>query len=106
MPGVAAAIRLRGIFFLQLGGVGQHDLREVGGARCAEDAAAEAAGDEPRQPADVIEVRVRQHERVDGCRIDRQRLPVALAQFLEPLEHAAVDEHADAGRFRADASTL
>ena len=28
---------------------------------------------------------------------DRQRLPVALAQFLEPLKQAAVDEDPDAG---------
>ena len=50
--------------------------------------------DEPRQVAAVIEVRVRQHDGVDVGRANRQRLPVALAQLLESLEQAAVDEHA------------
>ena len=56
-------------------------------------AAAEALRHEPRQVAAVIEVRVRQDDGVDVLRGDRQVLPVALAQLLQPLEQPGVDEH-------------
>src|SRR5262245_56385262 len=39
-------------------------------------------------------MRVREHDGVDGLRIDRKRLPVPLAQLLQSLEQAAVDEDA------------
>ena len=91
---VALAIRALGVFFLELRGVGEHDARELGRRRRAEDAAAEALRHEPRQVAAVIEVRVREHDRVDRVGADRQRLPVALAQLLQSLKQPAVDEHA------------
>ena len=57
-------------------------------------AAAEPAGDQPRQVAGVVHVRVGQDHGVDGGRVDGQRVPVAPPQLLEPLEQPAVDEHA------------
>ena len=60
----------------------------------AEDAAAKTAGDQPRQVAAVIEVRVRQHHGVDALGIDRKRRPVPDAQLFQSLKQAAVDEHA------------
>ena len=42
----------------------------------------------------MIEVRVRQDDSVDPRRIDRQRLPVAEPKLLQPLEQAAIDQHA------------
>ena len=77
---------------------------EILGAGGAEHAAAKAAGDQPRQIAAVIEMRVRQHDGVDVGRRDRQSLPVALAQLLEPLEQPAVDENASSVRCRAGIS--
>ena len=65
---VALAVGALGVFFLQLRRVGEHDPRELGGGRRAEDPAAETLADEPRQKAAVIEMRVRQDDRADGCR--------------------------------------
>ena len=53
--------------------------------------------DEPRQIAAMIEMGVREDNRVDAAGGKRQRLPVAFAQFLQALEEAAVDENAHAG---------
>ena len=38
-------------------------------------------------------MRVRQHDRFDRVGADRQRLPVPLAQILQPLKQPAIDEH-------------
>src|SRR6266850_6819370 len=50
--------------------------------------------DKSRQIAGVVYVGVRDQNGVDRSRIKRWFLPIALAQFLQPLEHATVDEHA------------
>ena len=42
----------------------------------------------------MIKVRVRQDDRVDPGRLDRQRRPVPVAQLLEALKEPAVDEDA------------
>jgi hypothetical protein len=80
------------VLLLQPPGVGQHQLAEIGGSRGAEDAAAEAVRNQPRQQPAVVEMGVRQHHRLHRRRLDRQPRPVPLAQRLQPLEHAAVDE--------------
>ena len=85
-----------GVLFLQASGVGQDDAAEILGALRAEHAAAEALRDEARQIAAVIEVRVRQHDRLDARRRHRQVLPVALAQLLQALEQPRVDHDARA----------
>jgi hypothetical protein len=36
---------------------------------------------------------MREDDRIDARRIDRQRRPVAKAQILHPLKQAAVDEN-------------
>ena len=74
--------------------VGQNQLAESGGSRRAENAAGEPIGHEARQQARMIEVRVGEDDRCDGAGVHRQPGPVALAERLEPLEHAAVDENA------------
>ena len=60
------AVGVRRVFFLQPAGVGQDDLAQILRALRAEHAAAESLRHEPRQIAAMIEVRVRQHDRVDG----------------------------------------
>jgi hypothetical protein len=45
----------------------------------------------------MIQVRVREDDRIDVARLDRERLPVSFAKFLETLKEAAV---------RASAGTL
>jgi len=41
----------------------------------------------------VIQVRVRQNDRVELHRIERQRLPVPLTERLQPLKQATVDQN-------------
>ena len=57
--------------------------------------ASEAVFDQLRNVTAVIEVSVRQHDRVNRSRIDSERVPVLEAQFFQTLEHAAVDHDAD-----------
>ena len=54
---------------------------------------------QPRQVADVIEVRVRQDDRIDGVGRHGKRLPVPQPELLQSLEESAVDEHAAAAMF-------
>ena len=71
-----------------------HDLAQVLCALRAEHAAAESLRHQPRQITAVIEVRVGQDNGVDARRLDRQVLPVALAQLLQPLEEPRVNHDA------------
>ena len=90
----AALVRELRVLFLQVRGVGQHQLAQVGRAAGAVHRALEALRDEPRQPAGVIDVRVRQDDGVDRLGRDRQRRPVALPQLLQALEQSAVEQDA------------
>ena len=91
---IRVAVRVASVFFLDAGRIGQHERTELARRWCAEDAAAKPVCDEPRQISAVIEMRVGENDRVNSRRIDRQRCPVALAQLLQALKEAAVDEHA------------
>ncbi len=96
--GEALAVGVRGLFFLEVAGVGQHDPRQRHGPRRGVHRPPEAVADQHRQVADVIDVRVGHDRRVDARRRGRAPLPVAAAQFLEPLEQARVDQHPGVGR--------
>ena len=65
---IAVPVRLARVFFLNVRGIGQDERAQIARARRAEDAAAESAGDQPRQVAAMIEVRMRQDDRVDPPR--------------------------------------
>jgi hypothetical protein len=41
----------------------------------------------------MIQVRVRQDDRINPRRIDGQRLPVPPTELLEPLKQAAIDQN-------------
>ena len=86
------AIREPRVFFLQPAGVGQHQRAQVRRSRGAEDLAVEAAGDETRQQARVIDVRVRQDDRSQRRRMNRERSPVAAPQLLQALKLTAIDQ--------------
>ena len=92
VPRVVQPVGLARVLFLQPGRVGKHQLAQIGRARRAEHAAVIPVGDEPRQVAGVIEVRVRQNGRREVGRIDRQRLPIAQPQLLETLKQPAIDQ--------------
>ena len=91
---VAATVRQTGVLFLNVRRVGQDERAQVARPGGAEDAAAKSAGDQPRQVAAMVEVRVREHDGVDALRVDRKRRPVPQAQLFQSLKQPAIDEHA------------
>ena len=91
---VAAAVGQAGVLFLNVRGVWQDERAQVAGPGGAEDAAAKSAGDETRQVAAMVEVRVSQHHGVDAFRVDGKRRPVPHAQLFQALKQPAIDEHA------------
>jgi hypothetical protein len=94
---VAVLVRLPRVLLLDPAGIRKHQAAQVGGTGGAEHRPPEPLRDQPREVADVIQVSVRQHDRVDRVRSDRKIFPVAQPQFLEPLEQPAVEQHARAG---------
>jgi hypothetical protein len=58
-----------------------------------------------RQEAGVVDVRVSQDYRIDGGRIDRERLPVAFPEALHALEQPAIDEDPLTGGLDEEART-
>ena len=46
----------------------------------------------------MVEMRVRQDHGVDARRLDREGIPVAQAELLQPLEQTAIDEDPPSGR--------
>ena len=91
---VAVLVGLPRVFFLDAAGIRQYQPAQVGRTAGAEDAPAEALRDEPRQVADVIEMRMRQDDGVDRVRRHRTILPVSEPEILQPLEQSAVDKDA------------
>ena len=89
---VAVSIGVGGFLLLNLRTVEQDELGHGRSGGAHVDGAAKAILHQSRQVAGVIQVRVRQHHRVDGFCIDRQRPPVLLAQRLQALEQAAVHQ--------------
>ena len=89
---VSLAIRVARVFFLDVRRVGQHQRTQILRAGRAEHPAAKSVGHEPREVPAVVEVGVGQHNRVNIGGGNGQRLPVSLAQVLQPLEQPAVDE--------------
>ena len=89
---VAVLVRLPRILFLNVRRIREHERAQVVRARSAEDAAPKALADQPRQVPTVIEMRMREDDRVDPRRLERKRRPVAMPQLFEPLKEAAVDE--------------
>ena len=80
--GKALAVGVVGVFLLVVRGVQQQQLGQRLGGRRRIHRPAKAVLHEPRQVADVIDVRVRQHHGVDLRGIERQPLPVPQPQLL------------------------
>ena len=70
-------------------------------SRVHEHRPAEAVPDQPRQVADVVEVRVREQHVVEVGRVDGERVPVAPPVHGEPLVEAGVDQDAGSPAPRA-----
>ena len=93
---VPAAVGPLRVLLLQVGGVGQHHREQVRRAGRAIHRAAELLSGEERQVSGVVDVRMRQHHRIERRRIDDALAPVPLAQLLHALEQAAVEQDAAA----------
>ena len=90
---IAVLVRLPRILFLNVRGIRQHQRAQVARARRTKDAATKALADQPREVTTVIEMSMREDDRVDPRRSDRKRRPVAMPQLFEALKEAAVDEN-------------
>ena len=86
---VLAVEQLR-ITFLNMRRVGQHDADEIAGGARRIDLPAEALAHEARNAPAVINMCVRQKDRLDLGGIERKVLIVHLAQTARSLIHAAV----------------
>ena len=89
---VAALVGDPRVLFLQVRAVREEQGGEVAGALGAQDAPDQALPDEPRQVSGVIDVRMRQHDRVQpACGPLR---PVPVAQLAPSLEQPGIDQDA------------
>jgi hypothetical protein len=95
----ALAIGVRRVIFLALRRVEQDDLAQLAGGFGAVHPALEPLLYDPRQKADVIEMRMCEHHDVKRLHIEWRRRPIELAELLQALKQAAVDEYLLAGRF-------
>ena len=77
--------------------VGEQDAGHVDARRMGEDRAAKAALDQQRQAPAVVDVRMAEHDGVDGCRVKIERRQIASLISGASLDHAAVQQHAMAG---------
>jgi hypothetical protein len=82
-----------GFFFLQVGGVQQHQPTQLAGGGGCDDFAAKSSLDQQRQAAAMVEMRVRQEHIVDGARIKAKGFGVLLVELAAPLMHATVDQN-------------
>ena len=83
-------------FLLELGGVQQHQSGEVDGPLGAVDRLAESGCRQMRDETAVIEMRVREQQRVDLTRLVGERHAVADHIVRAALEHSAIDDDARA----------
>ena len=85
-----------GVFFLQMPGVGKQDAAQIDGCGGRIDRSVKTLLHQTRNPAGVIEMRVRKNDGIDGISRHRQILPVALAPFFLTLKQTAIDQHLQA----------
>ena len=81
------------VLLLDVRGIGEHDRAEVARRRGCPDRLVVAAADEKGQAPRVIDVRVREHDRVDLVHRYRERAVLLVAGEAAPLEHPAVEQH-------------
>ncbi len=80
--------------FLDASGVGQHLAQQVAGRRGTPDRAVEPFGDQPRQQAAMVDMRMSQQNRIEGTRVEAEALVIERLECARPLEKAAVDKEA------------
>ena len=86
------------IVYIMCRRIEQHHRQQVGTGLLHEDRTAEALPDQPRDAADVVDVSMADHQRIERGRIERERLEVARLGLAPALDHPAVEQHPPAGR--------
>src|ERR1700733_3491926 len=92
-----ALVIKRGVFFLEMSRIWQHDRAQIDGWLRGINRPAKALLHETWNPSTMIEVRVSQNDRINCARRNRRVLPVAFAPFFLSLKESAVDKNAKSG---------
>ena len=92
MPGSLCLVVVRRVFFLQVAGIGQHHGTQLDGRLRGIDRPVKPLLHQPRNPAAVIEMRVRENDSIDFARRDWSVLPVAVTPLFRTLKQTAVDQ--------------
>jgi hypothetical protein len=85
---------VRRIFNLKVGGVCQHQPRDLGRRSSAKDLPPESISHQARQETCVVEVSVREENSIETLRIERERISVVLILVARTLEEPAVEKNA------------
>ncbi len=93
VPRQPLAVPVLGLLLLQTRRVRQQQLQKVGRPLRAEDRPAEPQPHQPRQIRRVVDVRVRDDDRVQTRRVERRVFPIPLPQLPQPLKQPAIDQH-------------
>ena len=94
-----------GFLFLNVRAVEQHHLQQITGGSGGVNRAGEAFGNQSRQQAGVINVRMRKQHKCNVVRLEAKRLVILICGFAPALEHAAVNQELRAVRLNAVART-
>ena len=87
------------VLFLQVPRIRQQHRAQIRGCLRAEDRSGKPLLDQQRQIAGVIEMSMREQNRIDPARVYREARPISLSQLLEALEKAAIDQQPVIGIF-------
>jgi hypothetical protein len=91
-PRLARSVRR--VFDLEVGGVCQHQPRDLGRRSSAKDLPRESVSHEARQKTRVVEVGMRQEDGIEALRVKRERISVVLVLVARALEKPAVEKNA------------
>ena len=94
VAGTLAALCPLGLFLLQSGRIEQHDARQLAGGGGGVDAAAKPLAHELGNASAVVQVRMREQQRVDAGRVEIERFGVGVLDITLTLEQTAIDQHA------------
>ena len=84
--GIAVAVGVFGVFFIQVCTVREQYLAQVERRGCAVDLSCEPVCREARKISGMIDMGMGQNDGIDAGRVDREGLPVAQAQLFVTLE--------------------
>ena len=93
-----------GVFFLQVTGVEKDDSAQINDWRGCVNRSAKSLFHQPTNPSAVVDVGLRQDDRIDFVGTNRRDAPIALAPLFRTLEDAAIERRGKKriGRFRED----